>query len=229
MSYSGKHSGHRKRMRQRFLETSIDGFQPHEIIEILLYYSIPCVNTNVPAHNLIDTFNNSLSDVLNANEKDIAAVKGIGTASASFLNLVSDLCRGYAAAANHSSKLSSLADIEKFAFDYFHGYESEATLFISLSNELSVIDAIIFPIDELDLRNTEPRTIAEIALRNNMHRIAAVRYYPGKRAVPSNGDFYSVKFLTENLAPLGIEVCDYVVCGSFNAFSMKKSGAFSFY
>lgn len=35
------HSGHRQRMRQRFLLSDFDGFAEHEILEVLLYYAIP--------------------------------------------------------------------------------------------------------------------------------------------------------------------------------------------
>ena len=46
------HSGHRSRMRRRFLETGFTGFQPHEVLEMILFYCIPRRDTNEIAHKL---------------------------------------------------------------------------------------------------------------------------------------------------------------------------------
>ena len=51
-----KHYGHRERMRTRFQKSGLEGFQPHEILELLLFYALPRVDTNPIAHDLIDTF-----------------------------------------------------------------------------------------------------------------------------------------------------------------------------
>ncbi|MDE5619948.1 MAG: hypothetical protein K2I80_05440, partial [Ruminococcus sp.] len=48
------HKGHRERFRQRFIDTDGNGFCHHEIIELLLFYAIPRVNTNETAHLIIE-------------------------------------------------------------------------------------------------------------------------------------------------------------------------------
>ena len=35
------HEGHRQRMKTRFSEEGLEHFADHEVLEILLYYSIP--------------------------------------------------------------------------------------------------------------------------------------------------------------------------------------------
>ena len=47
------HSGHRARMKKKLIANGIDAFEPHEVLEILLYYAIPQRNTNDIAKNLI--------------------------------------------------------------------------------------------------------------------------------------------------------------------------------
>ena len=44
------HQGHRKRMRERFLKTELNGFHAHEVLELLLFYGVPRVDTNPLAH-----------------------------------------------------------------------------------------------------------------------------------------------------------------------------------
>ena len=35
------HDGHRQRMKDRFLNSGLHNFQPHEVLELLLFYAIP--------------------------------------------------------------------------------------------------------------------------------------------------------------------------------------------
>lgn len=64
------HAGHRNRMRSRFIENGGSGFKAHELIELLLFSSIPRRNVNEDAHILVNTFG-SLSALLNAHPEDI--------------------------------------------------------------------------------------------------------------------------------------------------------------
>lgn len=34
------HEGHRERMKQRYLSQGLDGFAEHEVLEMLLFYSV---------------------------------------------------------------------------------------------------------------------------------------------------------------------------------------------
>lgn len=35
------HSGHRDRMRAKFLQQGLEGFQEHEMLELTLFYALP--------------------------------------------------------------------------------------------------------------------------------------------------------------------------------------------
>ena len=48
-----EHDGHRKRLRQRFLQAGIDGFDDLALLELLLQYAIPRKDTNPLAHRLL--------------------------------------------------------------------------------------------------------------------------------------------------------------------------------
>lgn len=61
----GEHDGHRERLRARLEREGIDHFAPHEILELILFYSVPRANTNPIAHRLMERFG-SLSGVLEA-------------------------------------------------------------------------------------------------------------------------------------------------------------------
>ena len=81
------HDGHRDRMRERFSKTGFEGMQEHEILEMLLYYSVPRRDTNPIAHNLIDRFG-SLAGVLEAKEEQLLLVDGITQNSATLIKMI---------------------------------------------------------------------------------------------------------------------------------------------
>ena len=81
------HSGHRQRMRQRFLLSDFDGFAEHEILEVLLYYAIPRIDTNEIAHRLLHHFG-SLSAVFDADPQELVKVKGVSEHTAVLLKMI---------------------------------------------------------------------------------------------------------------------------------------------
>lgn len=86
----GVHAGHRGRMRQRFLQSGLESFQDHEVLEFLLFYAVPRRDVNEMAHLLLDRFG-TLAGVLNAPEAELRDVCGVGPRVAHFLNLVPQL------------------------------------------------------------------------------------------------------------------------------------------
>lgn len=75
------HAGHRRRMRERFLNGGLTMFEPHEVLELLLFEFIPVVNTNPIGHALIDAFG-SVKGVLTAPYSELVKVPGIGPKAA---------------------------------------------------------------------------------------------------------------------------------------------------
>lgn len=81
------HGGHRERLRQRLISEGIDNFEPHELLEYLLYYAIPRQNVNTLAHELLNYFGN-LRNVLGAEVQELTRVKGMGEHAAIWLNRI---------------------------------------------------------------------------------------------------------------------------------------------
>ena len=69
------HYGHRERVRNLFLKSGLAGFSDHNVLELLLFYTIPKSDTNLIAHRLIDRFG-SLAGVLDASPEELCEVYG---------------------------------------------------------------------------------------------------------------------------------------------------------
>ena len=96
------HENHRERMKRRFLKEGLDNFEPHNVLELLLFYYIPQKDTNEIAHALIERFG-TLSDVLDASFDDLICVPGIKEHSATLLKMIPALSRRYVMEKNRSA------------------------------------------------------------------------------------------------------------------------------
>ena len=91
----GVHSGHRQRMKTRFLTGGLDSFRDHEVFELILFYAIPRRDVNELSHRLIERFG-SLKGVFDADFDDLCSVDGIGENVATLIKLIAATLRRYA-------------------------------------------------------------------------------------------------------------------------------------
>lgn len=88
-------TGHRARLRQRFLEGGLQALSQAQIIELLLFYTVPRRDTLPIAERLLERFG-SLNGVFSADISDLTRVKGVSQASAVLLRAAADVYIEYA-------------------------------------------------------------------------------------------------------------------------------------
>lgn len=79
------HDGHRQRMIEKLFDEN-DGLKDHELLEIILYFSIPRINTNDIAHRLLKKFG-TVENVLSAESGLLTEIEGIGEKTANFIKV----------------------------------------------------------------------------------------------------------------------------------------------
>lgn len=88
------HEGHRQRLKDRFRQEGLDGFNEVNALEMLLFYCVPRSDTNPLAHRLIERFG-SFSAVLDASIEELETVEGVGHNISTFLAFIPQLERYY--------------------------------------------------------------------------------------------------------------------------------------
>lgn len=88
------HKGHRQRMRERALSEGLDGFNQHQVMELLLFYAIPMKDVSELAHELINRFG-SVQGVLNAPAEELTQVDGVGKRVADWIGRLGELVEAY--------------------------------------------------------------------------------------------------------------------------------------
>ncbi len=88
------HAGHRQRLRNRARMQGIKTFDLHQIVELLLFYSIPRKDTSETAHRLVNQFG-GIGGILNAPESELCKIHGIGKKSAQWLRALGGIANAY--------------------------------------------------------------------------------------------------------------------------------------
>jgi DNA repair protein RadC len=86
--------GHRKRLREKFIESGLTGFHDYEIIELLLTLGSPRKDCKQPAKETIERFK-TLRGVLEAKPEELQQIPGIGPHNAFGLKLVQEVAREF--------------------------------------------------------------------------------------------------------------------------------------
>lgn len=135
------HDGHRERMRERYVQNGLNGFAPHEVLELLLFYAIPRRNVNPLAHRLIDHFG-SVSAVFEASYAQLIQVEGIGQQSAALLSMILPLGR-YADRERQAERavITNHRTAKAYCQSLFHGQTDEVLYVISLDAQGRVLHA----------------------------------------------------------------------------------------
>ena len=84
------HKGHRQRLKDKVRGNGLACLNEHEILELMLTYTIPLKDTNELAHRLLLNYGN-LSQVLKADKKELLSFSGVGEETALYLSVLGQL------------------------------------------------------------------------------------------------------------------------------------------
>ena len=220
------HANHRIRMKQNFLRNN-GSLYPHQLLEILLFYTIPRADTNPIAYRLLNRFS-CLGNVMNASVDELSEIEGVGPASACFIHAAGEICRRYSVSTGTEPDFISADDLKSYFTENFSFSQEDTLLIVSIGSRLELIHSESISLKLLESTPLSARHIAEIILRTGSERIAAGIFHKNQPAVPSENDYRLTKTIAETAAVLGTEITDMIIYNHESAFSMRETGAFGF-
>ncbi len=221
---AGEHDGHRRRMRERFQTQGLDGFAPHEVLELILFYAIPRANVNPLAHRLIDTFG-SLHAVLEADVKDLMKVEGIGESAATLLSLFGYVDRQLERSRSaQKKKLRNRQEASRHCLGLLAGLREEHLYLVCLNAQMEVLQNVLVARGTLNEVPAYPRMVAEAALRANAHAVVLCHNHPGGSIIPSRQDLEMTASLGQILQSLDVILADHVIVAGEETLSLVECG-----
>lgn len=221
---AGEHAGHRQRMRERFVAQGLDGFAPHEVLELMLFYAIPQKNVNPLAHKLIDRFG-SLHGVLDAPVEELMKVEGVGEYAATYLTLFQAVARRFESSrAGERECLRNRGMAEAHCRRLLKGLRLEHFYVVCLDAQMRVLADALIARGSLSEVQAYPRLVAEAVLRYNAYTVLLTHNHPGGSLIPSQQDMDHTRLLAEMLRNIEVPLADHIIVAGDRSLSMVGCG-----
>jgi DNA repair protein RadC len=215
------HEGHRQRMMQRYMSGGLEGFEEHEILELLLYSVLPRVDTNPVAHRLIGRFG-SLAAVLEAPPEELEQVEGVGVKAAAFLSMFPDLLRAYEKSRIGARPvIRSIKDACDYAKALLFGKPFEQFYAVWLGTQGRVIHCERISEGSITESPVYVSKVAAAALRQRAAKGFIAHNHPGGSVQPSRADIETTHSILRALSVLGIELIDHIIVSDAQVFSFQ--------
>jgi len=218
------HLGHRQRLRERFVQSGPQALGDYELLELLLFYSVPQKDTKPIAKALLERFG-SLAGVLGADIGELSEIANVKHNSAIHLKAIQAVMertlRGQVVARQVITSWQALLDYCAVAMGHAKT-EQFRILFLDTKNQLIA--------DEVQQRGTVnhtpvyPREVVKRALDLGASAIILVHNHPSGDPTPSRADIDMTRQIADAGRPLGITVHDHLVIGRGRHVSFKSDG-----
>ena len=184
------HAGHRERVKQRFRKEGLDGFEDHEVLELLLYYGIPQKDVNAIAHQLLDRYG-SFGQVFAADYEQLLETPGMTASAALLLKIVPQLSRRYVEAVAESvDVLDSSEKIGKFLIPKFLGRTDEVVYLLCLNNACRLLRCDLLSEGTLNGAQVDVRRLVEIAFQCKAINVVLAHNHPHGLSRPSSQEAF---------------------------------------
>lgn len=219
------HSGHRDRIRQRFIADGLDSFQDHEALELLLFYAIPRRDVNELAHQLLRHFG-SLSGVFDASLDQLTAVEGMGPQAAALIKLIPQLNRKYQLSRLKGEKLVLDTHVKagQFFVPYFEGRADEVVYLACLDAKCRLTECVELAVGTEGFSSLTVKRVVEQAAKARAFSVILAHNHPGGVALPSSEDVRSTLRIAEALSMVDIRLADHIVVVDSEFASLSECG-----
>lgn len=218
------HDGHRQRLKERFRLEGLDNFDEVQVLELLLFYCIPRVDTNPLAHRLLERFG-SLSQVMETPAAELERVEGMGSNAATFLNLITSVGRYYLV--NRSAQNTILNTTEKcghYLCSHFYGRRNETVFLLCLDAKCKLLCCREIGEGSVNSASISVRRIVETALAANATSVVLAHNHPSGIATPSAEDVLTTRRLATALQTVEVVLADHIVVADDDFVSLVQSG-----
>jgi DNA repair protein RadC len=213
--------GHRERLRQRFLEGGADSLPDYELLELVLFRSVPRRDVKTMAKAMIARFG-SFAETLAAPIGRLVEIEGVGESVATDIKIVEAAARRLAkGAVTKRPVLSSWSSVIDYCRTAMAFSEREAFRIIFLDKRNALIADEVQQTGTVDHTPVYPREVVKRALELSATALILVHNHPSGDPTPSTADIAMTKEIADIARPLGIVLHDHIIVGRDGHASFK--------
>ena len=227
----GVHDGHRARVRERVLREGLEHLPPHNVLEILLFFSIPRGDTNELAHRILDHFGGSFEKVTQADIAELMSIPGVGESTAFLLKMIPQIAAFYQRSRLEPDiTLDSMESLRKYFLPLFYGKATEEMHLILIDAALHPREDILISRGSVNATKVDLSRIAEEALLRHATGVILAHNHPRGVAKASTHDSTVTAEVKKALDTFDILLQDHVIVTEDEVCSMRFDhvGPFAF-
>jgi DNA repair protein RadC len=213
--------GHRDRLRARFSEVGGDAMPDYELLELVLFRSIPRRDVKPIAKELMKRFG-SFAEVLAAPAGRLVETDGVGESVVTDLKVVEAAARRVAkGAVARRPVLTSWSSVSDYCRTAMAFAEKEQFRLLFLDRRNALIADEVQQSGTIDHTPVYPREVVKRALELSASALILVHNHPSGDPTPSAADIKMTREIVEVAKPLGIVVHDHIIVGREGHASLK--------
>ena len=214
-------TGHRHRLKNRFLNAGVAGLQDYELMELILFRTIPRGDVKPLAKRLIAEFG-SFAAAISAPRARLLEFKGVGDSVATDFKVieaaVQQFIRGGIDKRQVLGSWSSVIDYCRAAMA-FENREIFRILFLDKRNGLIADE--VQQTGTVDHTPVYPREVIKRALELAASAVILVHNHPSGDPTPSSADISMTRRIMDAGKPLGVMVHDHIIIGRQGHSSLR--------
>ena len=217
--------GHRERLRKRYIEKGYKSFQDYEVLEFLLTFARPRVDTKPVAKKLLERYE-TLDAVFKADVEELQKVSGVGEITGIFLKFIGDIAAFSFEDRAKKQRVSIKNKNELLSYlrtDIGYSKNEEfKVLFLNSANEI-IENENLFT-GTINKSTVYPRKILERVLYHNARAVVFVHNHPSGNPEPSNKDIELTREMKEFFRLVDVTVLDHIIITRDSYFSFLEEG-----
>ena len=214
--------GHRQRLRTRYMESGIDALLEHEILEFILFHSIPRIDTKPIAHKLIDRFG-SLKNVLCASGESLKEA-GLSEVSVAHIRLLLDVNKWVRRNGFVGKKLCDYNETGLLLVSEFDDDKEEKLVALMLDGKDEVIELKTICEGSFRATTVNMKYLVKSCLDRNVAKVVIAHNHPSGDIRPSADDHVTTASIENYLSGVGIELVEHYIIADGTYFGIKRNG-----
>ena len=224
MAVKKSSEGHRQRLRDKFLNSSLEGFHDYEIIELLLTLGTPRKDCKQSAKEALMKFG-TLKAVLEADAVDLKTVRGIGDKNVFGLKIAQAVARRYLAdRVVDKDFIRSSKEVLEYLQHNLRDKNREVFMVIYLNGRNQIIKMEEVFEGTLSKSAVYPREVVKRALDNEAAALVFFHNHPSGNPNPSKEDLTITNKLKEASQSIDVVVHDHLIIAGNEVYSFTDHG-----
>jgi len=217
-------SGHRGRVRKKFLQSLGAELHDYELLEILLFAASPRQDTKPIAKKLIAQFGD-ISAVVNADVEMLKSVEGVGEAAIVQIKIIAQVLRRVLKkSAKEKPVLANWEALLNYVSASLKNLNTEVFRVLFLDKKHQLIEDELVSVGENDHVAVSRKAITKKALLLSASSIILLHNHPSGDPKASASDIKTTNEIVATLKNLQIKVLDHLIVSSQGHFSFREEG-----